>query len=82
MSDTQNPPIIAAECLKIFDVQCVSGRVFESLEKILVFKPFSTYVPPLYSLETENIWFSDVVRGNRSGTLVENGLSIRRLYFI
>ena len=37
--------------------------------------PFSTNVPLLYSLKTsENLRFSDVFRGYRSGTLVENGL--------
>ena len=35
-SDTQKPPIIVAECPKIFDVQCIWGRTFESLEKIFV----------------------------------------------
>ena len=40
-----------------------------------VFNPFSTNVPLLYSLKTsENGRLSDVFRGYRSGTLVENGL--------
>ena len=39
------------------------------------FNPFSTNVPLLYPLKTsENLWFSDVFKGYRSGTLVENGL--------
>ena len=39
------------------------------------FNPFSTNVPLLYLLKTsENFQFSDVFRGYRSGTLVENGL--------
>ena len=39
------------------------------------FNPFSTNVPLLYPLKTENILqFSDVFRGYRSGTLFENGL--------
>ena len=38
--------------------------------------PFSTKVPLLYPLKTfENRRFSDVFRGYRSGTLVENGLN-------
>ena len=38
--------------------------------------PFSTNVPLLYPLKTsKNFWFSDIFRGYRSGTLVENGLS-------
>ena len=39
------------------------------------FNPFSKNVPLLYPLKTsENEKFSDVFRGGRSGTLVENGL--------
>ena len=30
--------MVIAECLKIFDVQCIWGRIFASLEKIFVFK--------------------------------------------
>ena len=38
--------------------------------------PFSTNLPLLYSLKTsKNRRFSDVFRGYRSGTLVENGLN-------
>ena len=37
-SDTPKPPIIVAECPKIFDVQCISERILESLEKIFVLK--------------------------------------------
>ena len=40
-----------------------------------MFNPFSTNVPLLYPPQTsENLRFSDVFRGYRSGTLVENGL--------
>ena len=42
---------------------------------IIIIKPFSTNVPLLYPLKTsENLWFSDVFRGYRSGTFVKNGL--------
>ena len=38
--------------------------------------PFSTNVPLLYPLKTsEDLRFSDVFRGYRSGTLAENGLN-------
>ena len=36
--------------------------------------PFSTNVPLLYPLKTENHWRFSVFRGYRSGTLAENGL--------
>ena len=37
--------------------------------------PFSTNVPLLHPLKTlENLRFSGVCRGYRSGTLIENGL--------
>ena len=43
------------------------------MEELL--NPFSTYVPLLYPLKaSEDLRFSDVFRGYRSGTLVENGL--------
>ena len=41
---------------------------------IYIVNPFSTNVPFLYPLKIENRKFSDVFRGYRSGTLVENGL--------
>ena len=45
---------------------------------INVFYPFSTNVPLLYPLKTsENLRFTDVFRGYRSGTLVESGLSFK-----
>ena len=45
---------------------------------IYVFYPFSTNVPLLYPLKTsENLRFTDVFRGYRSGTLVESGLSFK-----
>ena len=44
--------------------------------KLAKFNPFSTNVSLLYPLKTlEKRRFSDVLRGYRSGTLVENGLS-------
>ena len=43
----------------------------------LKFNPYSTNVPLLYPLKTsKNLGFSDVFRGYRSGTLVENGLTV------
>ena len=33
-----SPPIIVAECPKVFDIQCIWGKIFESLENIFVFK--------------------------------------------
>ena len=41
-SDTQKPPLVVAECSKIFDAPCIWGRIFVSLEKIFVFKYFET----------------------------------------
>ena len=38
VSDTPNPPMAVTEGPKIFDVQCILGRIFMSLEKICVFK--------------------------------------------
>ena len=41
-------------------------------------KPFSTNIPFLYPLKTsENLRVSDVFRGYRGGTLVENGLKAK-----
>ena len=41
-----------------------------------MFNPFSSNVPLLNPLKTSENWrFSDIFRGFRSGTLVENGLS-------
>ena len=37
-SDTQKLPMVIAGYPKIFDVQCIWGRIFASLEKIFVFK--------------------------------------------
>ena len=34
-SDTQNPPVIVAECPKIFDVQCLWGRISSLLKRFL-----------------------------------------------
>ena len=48
------------------------GWIWQSVLQLI--KPFSTNVPLLYPLKTsENLCFSDVFRGYRSGTLVENG---------
>ena len=41
-SDTQKPLMVVAECPKIFDVQCIWGRIFVSPEKIFVFKYLQT----------------------------------------
>ena len=48
------------------------------MKKIIVeFNPFSTNVLLLYSLKTsENLRFSDVFRGYRNRTLVENRLKL------
>ena len=44
-------------------------------EKLDIFNPLSTNVPLLFPLKTsENLWFSDVFRRCRSGTLAESGL--------
>ena len=37
LRDTQKPPMVVAECPKLFDVQCIWGRIFVSLEKIFAF---------------------------------------------
>ena len=48
------------------------------LEKKHGGKPFSTNFPFLYPLKTsENLGVSDVFRGYRGGTLVENGLKAK-----
>ena len=50
-------------------------NVSSSKSTMQLLNPFSTNVPLLYPLKTsENQRFSDVFRGYRSGTLVENGL--------
>ena len=43
-SDTPKPSIIEAECPKISDVQCIWGRIFESLEKSFVSQVFVDYI--------------------------------------
>ena len=44
----------------------------------LPFNPFSTNIPLLYLLKTSENWrFSDIFRGYRSESLVENGLRMR-----
>ena len=42
----------------------------------VTFNPFSTDGPLLHPLKTENRRFSNVCRGYRGGTLVENRLKI------
>ena len=49
----------------------------ESITQYQNFNPFSSNVPLLYPLKTsENLRFSDIFRGYRIGTLLENGLRI------
>ena len=55
------------------------NRLF-SLADVFNFNPFSTNFPLLYPLKTsEKLQFSDVFRGYRSGTLVQNG--VIRIYW-
>ena len=50
---------------------------FFEIARSMSINPFSTNVPLLYPLKTsENLRFSDVFRGYRSGTLVKNGLRL------
>ena len=37
-SDAQKPPMVVAEFPKLFDVQCIWGRIFASLQNVFVFK--------------------------------------------
>ena len=54
----------------------IQGLSLNFASNIKRINPFSTNVPLLYPLKTtENLRFSDVFRGYRSGTLVENGLT-------
>ena len=49
--------------------------LYTAVLEMLLFNPFSTNAPLLYPLKTsENRKFFDVLRGYRSGTLVENEL--------
>ena len=65
-------PITEIELNKSFFRNRVS--IFQK-QGLSIFNPFSTNVPYLYPLKTsENRRFSDIFRGYRSGTLVENGL--------
>ena len=51
--------MIVAECPKIFDVQCIWGRILVSLEKIFVFK----YSQTMFNLVfTSNIYEKSVTR--------------------
>ena len=75
-------PTIYGKTLGIADVRVILENLifFEKNYRWHIFSngfnPFSTNVPLLYPLKTsENIRFSDVFRGYRSGTLVENGLN-------
>ena len=52
-----------------------SSMCIQAKRVMWIINPFSTNVPLLYPLETsENQRFSDIFRGYRSGTLVENDL--------
>ena len=49
----------------------------ENITQYQNFNPFSSNAPLLYPLKTsENLRFSDIFRGYRIGTLLENGLRI------
>ena len=37
-SDAKKPPMVVAEFPKLFDVQCIWGRIFASLQNVFVFK--------------------------------------------
>ena len=53
----------------------ILGRLVSYTKIVNRLNLFSTNVPLLYPLKTsENRMFSDIFRGYRSGTLVENGL--------
>ena len=74
--------------VKLIEVFCCTKRKYtvkflyldillavKMIVKVIQINPFSTNVPLLYPLEiSENIRFSAIYKGNRSGTLVENGL--------
>ena len=57
-----------------FHIQCNSSKVVKEFSHGENIKPFSTNVPLLYPLKTENQRFSDVFRVYRYAALVENGL--------
>ena len=49
---------------------------FKDFSRLILLNPFSTNVPLIHPLKiSENFRFSDVFRGYRNGTLVENGLN-------
>ena len=65
-----NRIIVVSNSRRPFRTQTPKTKLF-----VKIVNPFSTNAPLLYSLKTsENFQFSDVFRGYRSGTLVENGL--------
>ena len=59
MSDTPNPPVIVAEFQKLFDIQCIWGRIFVSLENAFIFKYSQTI---FHSIFTRNIHGKNVTR--------------------
>ena len=65
-----NGIIVLSNSTGPFRTQTTKSKLF-----VKIVNPFSTNIPLLYPLKTsENVQFSDVLRGYRSGTLVENGL--------
>ena len=65
-----NRIIVVSNSRRPFRTQTPKTKLF-----VKIVNPFSTNAPLLYSLKTsENFQFSDVFRGYRSGTLIENGL--------
>ena len=60
----------------------VLNKLLNSSQNTLL-NPFSTNVPFLYALKTsENLRVSDVFRGYRSGTLVDDGLISLQAYLL
>ena len=58
-------------------MSCILNQRCLDLSETFDINQFSTNVPLLYPRKTsKNLSFSDVFRGYRSGTLVENGLMI------
>ena len=67
-SDTKKPSMIVVECRKIFDVQCIWGRIFVSLEKIFVFKYSQTIFHLVF---TRNIYGKSVTRNSLGANTVQ-----------
>ena len=63
---------------KIVKIKIISkkqNQLPEVFYKKSVLNPFLANVPILYPLKTpENLWFSEVFRGYKMGTLARNGL--------